>query len=258
MNDMADGHKRCNDQRRSLPASSSPLSSPCYTSLQTWLHWSPLQPPWMTDHQVEQDQDSQDHHVGMRSSEHPSSRLYEELFCTGQASIPLAPLTSALGTSCPQQSDVMKQGYLGKLERNQRRYFVLKAGSHTGPSRLEWYKNQEKFTAIEKSAGKTAVFGPSKQGVIYLRCCLGVSRIGSSRRGHTVALYAKDQTMVLVMEDQQEQDEWYLAVKKLMEEERKDEENGEGFEEEDDGYCTLPSAAFFKEVRFFRCLFFFL
>lgn len=91
--------------------------------------------------------------------------------------------------------------------------------------------------------------------VIYLRCCLGVSRMGSSRKGHTVALYAKDQTMVLVVQDQWEQEEWYLAIKKLMEEERKDEEHGEGFDEEDDGYCTLPPAAFFKEVRpDFYCL----
>lgn len=64
-----------------------------------------------------------------------------------------------------------------------------------------------------------------------------------------MALYAKDQTMVLAVEDQWEQEEWYLAVKRLMEEERKDEEHGEGFDEEDDGYCTLPPAAFFKEVR---------
>ena len=80
--------------------------------------------------------------------------------------------------------------------------------------------------------------------MIYLRCCLGVSRSGSSRKGHTVALYAKDQTLVLAAEDQWEQEEWYLAVKRVMEE-----EHGEGFDEEDDGYCTLPPAAFFKEVR---------
>ena len=55
--------------------------------------------------------------------------------------------------------------------------------------------------------------------------------------------------MVLVVGDQQEQEEWYQAIKKLMEEERKDEDHGEGFDEEDDGYCTLPPAPFFKEVR---------
>lgn len=84
--------------------------------------------------------------------------------------------------------------------------------------------------------------------VIYLRCCLGVSRSGNSRKGHMVALYDKDQTLVLVMEEQQQQEDWYLAIKRLMEEEQKDEEHEEGFDEDDDGYCTLPPVAFFKEV----------
>lgn len=75
-----------------------------------------------------------------------------------------------------------------------------------------------------------------------------MSRLSSARRDHTVALYTKDQTMVLVAEDQLEQEEWYLAVKKLIEEERKDEESKEGISEEDDGYCTLPATPFFKEV----------
>ncbi|XP_026219104.1 insulin receptor substrate 2-B-like [Anabas testudineus] len=243
---MAEAHDVCDGQQRSPPASSSPLSSSCYSSFQSSLSvGSPLRPPWMTDHQ---EPDSQEHHDGMQLNERPLSGFYEELFCTSQSSAPLVPLAGALMTTSGPQSDVVKQGYLGKLERNQRRYYVLRAGSHTGPSRLEWYKTQEKFTAMEKSPGKAALFSQSKQGVIYLRCCLGVSRIGSSRNGHTVALYTKDQSMVLVMEDQQEQDEWYLAIKKLMEEERKNEEHREGFEKGDDGYCTLPPAAFFKEV----------
>ncbi|XP_034405819.1 insulin receptor substrate 1-like isoform X2 [Cyclopterus lumpus] len=235
MNEMAEGHSRCADQERPVPASSSPPSSPSCSSTQTWLPAeSPLRSPWMSDREETQSS--------------PPFRFYEELFCTGQTSGVTLPLTGALLTSSGPQSDVVKQGYLGKLDRNRRRYVVLRAGSHTGPSRLEWYKNQEKFTAVEKSAGKATLFGSNKQGVIYLRCCLGVSRSGSSRKGHTVALYAKDQTMVLVAEDQWEQEDWYLAIKKLMEEERKDEEHGEVFDEEDDGYCTLPSAGFFKEV----------
>ncbi|XP_042260567.1 insulin receptor substrate 1-like isoform X1 [Thunnus maccoyii] len=248
MNEMAEERDRCDNQSRSLPGSSSPLSSPCRSSTQTWLPVaSPPRLSW-SDRETEQDEDSGDRRAGMQASELPLSGLYEELFCTSQTSIPLVPLAGALMTSSRPQSDVVKQGYLGKLERNHRRYFVLRAGSHTGPSRLEWYKSHEKFTAMEKSANKAALFGSSKQGVIYLRCCLGVSRIGSSRKGYTVALYAKDQTMVLVVEDHREQEEWCMSIKKLMEEEQKDEDHGEGFDEEDDGYCTLPPAAFFKEV----------
>ncbi|KAK5847758.1 hypothetical protein PBY51_016862 [Eleginops maclovinus] len=210
---------------RSLHAPCSSLWS--LSSKQTCLpSESPLRPSWMNDQYVE-----------MQSS--PASP-YKGLFCTSSC---LAPLSVALLTSAGQQSDVVKRGYLGKLERKHRSYFVLREGSHIGPSRLEWYKSQEKFTAVEKSAG--SLFGSSKQGVIYLRCCVDVSRCGSSRKGLTVALYAKNQTMVLMVEEEEEQEEWYLAIKKLMEEERKDEEQRD---EDDDGYCTLPPAAFFKEV----------
>ncbi|XP_041637436.1 insulin receptor substrate 2-A-like isoform X2 [Cheilinus undulatus] len=239
MDDTAEEHNRSTDQQMSLPACSSPLSSP----IQTWL---PID-PWKKNPRMQQDQDSPDHHARMQWS--PPSPFYEELFCTSRTSSALVPLAGALMSSNVRpQSDVVKQGYLGKQEHRHRRYFVLRGGSHTGPSRLEWYKSQEKFTAAEKATGKSALFGSTKQCLIYLRCCLGVSRISSPKKDHAVTLYAKDQTVVLVVEDQWEQEEWYQAIKKLMEEERKDEEQGERLDEEDDGYCTLPPAAFFKEA----------
>ncbi|XP_061571908.1 insulin receptor substrate 2-A-like [Cololabis saira] len=235
---MAEGHDICDNQTEAPGASGSPLLPRRCSSSQTLLPVeSPLRPPWPDPHSEQDD----------FPTRMPSSRLYEELFCAGQTSIPLAPLVGAFMAASAPRSDVVKQGYLGRLEQNHKRYFVLRTGSHIGPSRLEWYKSQEKFTAMEKSAGKASLFGSNKQGVIYLRCCLGVSRIGNSRKGHTVALYAKDQTMVLVMEDQQQNEDWYVAIKMLMEEEQKDEEH-DGLNEEDDGYCTLPSVAFFKEV----------
>lgn len=109
---------------------------------------------------MEQQRHSRNHHDGLQSS--PPPRLSEELVCSS-----LVPLAGDLMTSGPQ-SDLVKQGYVGKLERNHRRYFVLRAGSHTGPSRLEWYQNQEKFAATDKSAGKATLFGSSKQGLVHL------------------------------------------------------------------------------------------
>lgn len=109
--------------------------------------------------------DFRDHHDGSQSS------LSEELVCSSRTT--LVPLAGALMTSGPQ-SDLVKQGYLGKLERNHRRYFVLRAGSHTGPSRLEWYQNREKFAAMDKSACKTTLFGSSKQGLVHLSSALKV------------------------------------------------------------------------------------
>ncbi|XP_051912902.1 insulin receptor substrate 1-like isoform X1 [Hippocampus zosterae] len=179
------------------------------------------------------------HHVGVKVTPFDS---YKDFFCSSQTSV---HLVSALVTYSGQRSDVVKQGYLGKFERSHRRYFVLRAGSHTGPSRLEWYKSQEKFAAMEKSSGKATLFGLSKQGVLYLRCCISVGRLSSFRKGHTVALYAQDQTMVLVADNPQDQETWYLSIMKMMEECRDDEDQAC---DDDDGYCTLPPAAFFKEV----------
>ncbi|XP_049608519.1 insulin receptor substrate 1-like isoform X1 [Syngnathus scovelli] len=181
-------------------------------------------------------------HVGAQPTPYD---LYEEFFSSSSSSQTSIHLVSALVTFSGQHSDVVKQGYLGKLEREHRRYFVLRAGSHTGPSRLEWYKSLETFATMEKSSGKYALFGPSKQGVIYLRSCIGVGCLCSLSKGLTVALYAQDQTMVLVADSQQDQEAWYLSIKKLMEEHR---DEDQACDDEDDGYCTLPPAGFFKEV----------
>ncbi|CAL8283761.1 unnamed protein product [Gadus morhua 'NCC'] len=156
--------------------------------------------------------------------------------------------------------DVVKRGYMGKAELHHRRYFVLSAGSPTRPALLEWYDTEERFKEMEKhpaAAGK-ALFGCHKRRVINLRCCLGVSKVSSTSKGHTVALYAKDYTLVMVAEDTGQQEDWYWAVKRLIEEEQRyeddteergegEDEGGERLDDEDDGYCTLTSGVF-KEV----------
>lgn len=138
---------------------------PSSSSTQPWE--SPLcPPPWIFAHQMEQK--PRDH-----LQLNPASQVVEEFFCSGQSSVSLLPLAGTLVMSLWPRSDVVKQGYLGKLERNHRRYFVLRAGSHTGPSRLEWYKNEQKFTAMEKSGVKAALFGSSKQGLVKITILSG-------------------------------------------------------------------------------------
>lgn len=145
---------------------------PSSSSTQRWE--SPLcPPPWIIAHQMEQK--PRDHLIGMQSN--PPSQVVEEFFCSSQSSTSLVPLAGTLVMSLWPQSDVVKQGYLGKLERNHRRYFVLRAGSHTGPSRLEWYKNEQKFTAMEKSGGKAALFGSCKQGLVKITILSGFTQI---------------------------------------------------------------------------------
>lgn len=95
--------------------------------------------------------------------------------------------------------------------------------------------------------------------MIYLSRCLFVSRMGSAKTGHMVVLYTKEQKLVLAVEDKFEQDDWYLSIKRVMEQEQEQkkkvlevEEKVEEREEEvedDEGYWTLPPAAFFREVQ---------
>ncbi|XP_055082798.1 uncharacterized protein LOC129456810 [Periophthalmus magnuspinnatus] len=229
MNEKAKSHEACDKNWSGITA-----STPHHCSKLLWL-------PECTEKQV----DKGSYNTVKKSNEGPSSDVIEELFCPTLPSAALAPL--ALGVNQGPHIDVIKQGYLGKQEQKHRRYFVLRAGSHSGPSRLEWYKTQERFTAVETSAGETGLFGSHKQGVIFLRCCLGVSLITSSRKDYKVALYAKNQTLVFVGKDDEEQQEWYTAIKELMEEELQDADR-EDFDEEDAGYCTLPPASFFKQV----------
>ena len=92
--------------------------------------------------------------------------------------------------------------------------------------------------------------------MISLRCCLGVSKELSASKGHTVALYAKDYTLVMVAEDTGQQEDWYWTMKRMMEEEKRYEDNtaergeeedeGESLDDEDDGYYSLTGV--FKEV----------
>lgn len=157
---MAEGQDGCTNQPRVVPPCSPQLSHP---SLCT--------PTWPSSgHRYEDDDDNAGGHpANVQSKEPPPCGLYEELFCTNQPSVPLVPLAGALMATSRPQADVVKGGYLGKLEQNHRRYFVLRAGSHTGPSRLEWYRNQEKFTAMEKSAGKSPLSGSNKQGLVKVK-----------------------------------------------------------------------------------------
>lgn len=102
--------------------------------------------------------------------------------------------------------------------------------------------------------------------IIYLSRCLCVSRIGSTKTGCMVVLYTKELKLILAMEDTFEQNDWYLSIRRVMELEQENEkqkkkveqehmlkvekvEVGEEEAEEDEGYWTLPPAAFFREVK---------
>lgn len=146
--------------------------------------------------------------------------------------------------------DIRKCGYLRKQKHGHKRFFVLRAASHLGPSRLEYYDSEKKFRNSLRSAAAAAASGgavapsPPKR-VIYLYQCFTVNKRADSKNKHLIALYTKDEYFAIVAENEQEQEDWYVAVSELMSEGKKGHVDSD---ELDDGYGTVTPGTVFKEV----------
>ncbi|KAI5625482.1 insulin receptor substrate 1 [Silurus asotus] len=99
-------------------------------------------------------------------------------------------------------SDVRKVGYLRKPKSMHKRFFVLRAASDTGPSRLEYYENEKKWR--HKS-------GAPKRS-IPLESCFNINKRADSKNKYLVALYTKDEYFAVAADNELEQDAWYQAL----------------------------------------------
>lgn len=148
--------------------------------------------------------------------------------------------------------DIRKCGYLRKQKHGHKRFFVLRAASHLGPSRLEYYDSEKKFRNSLRSAAAAAAAAsggavapsPPKR-VIYLYQCFTVNKRADSKNKHLIALYTKDEYFAIVAENEQEQEDWYVAVSELMSEGKKGHVDSDDL---DDGYGTVTPGTVFKEV----------
>uniref|UniRef100_A0A3Q4HDU1 Insulin receptor substrate 2-B-like n=1 Tax=Neolamprologus brichardi TaxID=32507 RepID=A0A3Q4HDU1_NEOBR len=137
--------------------------------------------------------------------------------------------------------DIRKCGYLRKQKHGHKRFFVLRAASHLGPSRLEYYDSEKKF---RNSLGGAVLPSPPKR-VIYLYQCFTVNKRADSKNKHLIALYTKDEYFAIVAENEQEQEDWYVAISELMSEGKKGHLDSDDL---DDGYGTVTPGTVFKEV----------
>ncbi|TSL41013.1 Insulin receptor substrate 2-B [Bagarius yarrelli] len=154
--------------------------------------------------------------------------------------------------------DIRKCGYLRKQKHGHKRFFVLRAASRLGPSRLEYYDSEKKFRSSLRSAAAAAAAAsttgaaaasstsPPKR-VIYLYQCFTVNKRADSKNKYLIALYTKDEYFAIVAENEQEQEDWYLALSDLMCEGKKGHSDAD---ELDDGYgtVTVTPGTVFKEV----------
>lgn len=148
--------------------------------------------------------------------------------------------------------DIRKCGYLRKQKHGHKRFFVLRAASHLGPSRLEYYDSEKKFrnslrtaaaAAAAPSGGAVAASPPKR--VIYLYQCFTVNKRADSKNKHLIALYTKDEYFAIVAENETEQEDWYVAISELMSEGKRGHLDSDDL---DDGYGTVSPGTVFKEV----------
>uniref|UniRef100_A0A3Q3B1G5 Insulin receptor substrate 4a n=1 Tax=Kryptolebias marmoratus TaxID=37003 RepID=A0A3Q3B1G5_KRYMA len=158
-----------------------------------------------------------------------------------------AAVTVANNTS-DAVDDIRKCGYLRKQKHGHKRYFVLRAASHLGPSRLEYYDSEKKFRNTLRStssASSGAVASSPPKRVIYLYQCFTVNKRADSKNKHLIALYTKDEYFAIVAENEQEQEDWYVAISELMSEGKRGHLESDDL---DDGYGTVTPGTVFKEV----------
>ncbi|KAM4565141.1 insulin receptor substrate 2-A [Fundulus diaphanus] len=146
--------------------------------------------------------------------------------------------------------DIRKCGYLRKQKHGHKRFFVLRAASHLGPSRLEYYDSEKKFrsslrTAAAAAASGGAVAASPPKRVIYLYQCFTVNKRADSKNKHLIALYTKDEYFAIVAENELEQEDWYVAISELMSEGKRGHVDADDL---DDGYGTVSPGTVFKEV----------
>ncbi|XP_063043517.1 insulin receptor substrate 2-B [Engraulis encrasicolus] len=173
---------------------------------------------------------------------------------TGAANANVSPITFSDGVD-----DIRKCGYLRKQKHGHKRFFVLRAASHLGPSRLEYYDSEKKFrnslrsaaaaaaaaaaSSTSVSSGGTATTSPKR--VIYLYQCFTVNKRADSKNKHLIALYTKDEYFAIVAENEQEQEDWYQALSEQMSEGKRGHLDSDDL---DDGYGTVLPGTVFKEV----------
>ncbi|XP_040037245.2 insulin receptor substrate 2-B [Gasterosteus aculeatus] len=240
------------------------------------LHHHPVghhhQPPKDQPHHhqlapLQQQQQQQQHLSGDNSAECPGRRASPSSLSQVPTAEELAASSSgsssgggghvyaaaSVASTSDAVDDVRKCGYLRKQKHGHKRFFVLRAASRLGPSRLEYYDSEKKFRSTLRSAAAAATASSGGGGggaspprrVIYLYQCFTVNKRADSKNKHLIALYTKDEYFAIVAENEQEQEDWYVAVSELMSEGKKGHVDSDDL---DDGYGTVTPGTVFKEV----------
>lgn len=117
--------------------------------------------------------------------------------------------TSSSGNNKNSTADklgVVLQGYLKKQKTMKKKYFVLVSDNNgEKPARLEYYDSEKKFRSR---------FGHPKRS-IGLRQCFHISRRLDTKQKYVIALYTREDSFCIVMENESEMNKWLKSLQTL-------------------------------------------
>lgn len=114
----------------------------------------------------------------------------------------LAEQSALSSATNSDKQGVVLQGYLKKLKTMKKKYFVLLNDNSDKPARLEYYDSEKKF--------KTR-FGHPKR-VIVLKTCFHISRRIDTKQKFVIALYTKDDSFCIVLENEDDLNKWLKTL----------------------------------------------
>lgn len=107
------------------------------------------------------------------------------------------------GTS--EKLGVVLQGYLKKQKTMKKKYFVLVSDNGDKPARLEYYDSEKKFRSR---------FGHPKRSIV-LKSCFHISRRLDTKQKFVIALYTKEDSFCIVLENETDMCKWQEALQML-------------------------------------------
>lgn len=112
-------------------------------------------------------------------------------------------------STTPDKLGVVLQGYLKKLKTMKKKYFVLLSDSGEKSARLEYYDSEKKFRSR---------FGHPKRSIV-LKSCFHINRRLDTKQKFVIALYTRDDSFCIVLENENELNKWLKALLTLHREE---------------------------------------
>lgn len=108
-------------------------------------------------------------------------------------------------TTTADKLGVCLQGYLKKQKTMKKKYFVLVSNNGEKPARLEYYDSEKKFRAR---------FGHPKRSIV-LKSCFHISQRLDTKQKFVIALYTREDSFCIVMENECEMSKWLDALQTL-------------------------------------------